>query len=56
MQSLSINLHVSAYSFTEVFLILIVIMHFSKSQLYEVICHCKVWEQWENGEMLLHKC
>lgn len=47
--------HLSAYSFTEIFLFLIVLLHFSKSQLYKVICHCKVWEQWENGEILLHK-
>lgn len=37
------NIHLSAYSFTEVFLFLIVIMHFSKSQLYKVIRLFKIW-------------
>lgn len=50
-----INIHLSAYSFIEAFLFLIVIMHFSKSQLYKVICFFKIWEQWENREILLHK-
>lgn len=48
------NIHLSAYSSTEVFLLLIVIMHFSKSQLYSYM-PLQSLEQWENGEILLHK-
>lgn len=45
-----INIHLSAYSFIEAFLFLIVIMHFSKVNFTKLYVFSKSGKQWENRE------